>query len=116
LVRTNKIDNINRASKDLGYLIKRGVVFANTGSTAPTYLFTKLNELKPDMIAQATKNANKGAEQFAEHSGQKVGGIKYASQGVFQILPRDQTYSVPEAQQINKTVRVVSTIQFYLED
>jgi len=116
LVRTNNIKNINQASKDLGSLIKQGVVFANTGATAPTYLFTQLNDLKPDMIAEATKNASEGAKQFAEHSGQDVGNIKFASQGVFQILPRDQTYSVPEAQQINKTVRVVSTIQFYLED
>jgi hypothetical protein len=116
LVRTNNIDAINKASKDLGSLIKQNVVFSSSGSTAPTYLFTKLNALKPDMIAQATKNAKAGAAEFAEHSGQKVGRIKYASQGVFQILPRDQTYSLPEAQQINKTVRVVSTIQFYLED
>lgn len=116
LVRTNNIDDINKASKDLGSLIKQGVVFANNSATAPTYMFTKLNELKPDMIAEATQNAKEGAEQFAEHSGQDVGDIKYASQGVFQILPRDQTYSLPEAQQINKTVRVVSTIQFYLED
>jgi len=116
LVRTNNINAISKASKELGALIKQGVVFSNNESTAPTYLFTKLNDFKPDMIAEATQNAKEGAEQFAKHSGQDVGTIKYASQGVFQILPRDETYTVPEAQQINKTVRVVSTIQFYLED
>ncbi len=116
LVRTNKIDQINKASKNIGDLIKQGVVFSQTSSTTPTYLFTKLNDLKPEMIAQATQNAKEGANEFAKHSGQEVGRIKYASQGVFQILPQDQTYAIPEAQQINKTVRVVSTIQFYLED
>lgn len=116
LVRTNNIDQINEASKNLGTLIRQGVVFSQNSSTSPTYLYTKLNDLKPEMIARATKNARLGAKEFADNSGQKVGKIKNASQGVFQILPRDQSYAVPEAQQINKTVRVVSTIQFYLED
>lgn len=116
LVRTTNIDAISKAAKKLGDLIRQGVVFSQGGSTTPTYLYTKLNEVKPDMIAEATKNARAAAKQFAENSGQKVGGIKYASQGVFQILPRDATYTVPESQQVNKKVRVVSTIQFYLED
>ena len=116
LVRTNKIKKINDASKNIGRLIKQGIVFSQNNAAGPNYLFTKLNELKPDMIAQATQNAKEGAAQFAKHSGQQVGDIKYASQGVFQILSRDRTYAVPEAQQINKRVRVVSTIQFYLED
>jgi len=114
LVRTNNINAVDKAGKDIGSLIKKGVVFSS--NTAPTYLFTKLNDIKPDMIAEATRNARVAAQQFAENSGSKVGDIKYASQGVFQILPRDQTYVVSQAQQRNKKVRVVSTIRFYLED
>ena len=116
LVRTNNVDAVDDAAKKLGKLIRQGVVFTANSSTAPTYLYTKLNEIKPEMIAEATKNARKGAKEFAKNSGQKVGGIKYASQGIFQILSRDKTYAVQEAQQRNKKVRVVSTIQFYLED
>lgn len=116
LVRTNNVESVYEAAKKLGELIRQGVVFAANSSTAPTYLYTKLNDIKPDMIAEATKNAREAAKEFAQHSGQKVGGIKYASQGIFQILPRDQTYAISEPQQRNKTVRVVSTIQFYLED
>jgi len=116
LVRTNDIESVNKASKNIGELIKQGVVFAQRGSNQPTYIFTGLNEIKPEMIAEATENAREGAGEFAENSGQEVGAIKRASQGVFQILPRDQSYAVPEAQQINKTVRVVSTITFDLED
>lgn len=116
LVRTTNIDAVDRAAKNMGELIRIGVVFAENSSTAPTYLYTKLNDIKPAMIAEATKNAREAAKEFAKNSGQKVGGIKYASQGVFQILARDQTYVVSESQQQNKTVRVVSTIQFYLED
>lgn len=116
LVRTKNIDAVSNTAKKLGDLIRQGVVFSQNNSTAPTYLYTKLNEVKPEMIAQATKNARAGAKEFAQNSGQKVGGIKYASQGVFQILPRDKTYSIPQTQQKNKKVRIVSTIQFYLED
>ena len=116
LVRTNNIEAVSKASKQIGELIRQGVVFSQTGSTSPTYLYTKLNDIKPEMIAQATKNAREAANEFAKNSGQKVGGIKYASQGVFQILSRDQTYTLPEPQQKEKLVRVVSTIRFYLED
>lgn len=116
LVRTQNIEAVHTAAKKLGDLIRQGVVFAQNGSSAPSYLYTKLNEIKPEMIAEATKNARASAQEFAKNSGQKVGGIKYASQGVFQIRPRDKSFSVPESQQKNKTVRVVSTIQFYLED
>lgn len=116
LVRTNNIKAVEKASKDIGKLIRKGVVFSNSNASTPTYLFTKLNDIKPAMIAEATKNARKAAQEFANNSGQKVGTIKSASQGIFQILPRDQSYTIPEAQQKHKTVRVVSTIRFYLED
>ena len=116
LVRTEDIEAVSKAAKNIGSLIKQGVVFSQSGSTTPTYLYTKLNDVKPQMIAQATKNAREAAREFAKNSGQKVGEIKYASQGVFQILPRDNTYMIPESQQKQKTVRVVSTISFYLED
>ena len=116
LVRTHNIEEISNAAKNVGALIKQGVVFAQNSATTPTYLYTKLNDVKPEMIAEATENAREGAREFAQNSGQKVGDIKYASQGVFQILPRDDTYMIPESQQKEKTVRVVSTISFYLED
>ena len=116
LVRTDNIEAVSNAAKKLGDLIRQGIVFSQNSSTTPTYLYTKLNEVKPEMISEATKNARKAAKEFAKNSDQKVGGIKYASQGIFQILPRDKTYTLPESQQKNKTVRVVSTIQFYLED
>lgn len=114
LVRSENIEAVDKASKNLGDLIKQNIVF--TSGTQPTYLFTGLNDIKPEMIAEATQSARKGAREFAKHSGQKVGGIKSASQGVFQILPRDKTYAVSEAQQKQKKVRVVSTIRFYLEE
>lgn len=115
LVRTTNIEAVSKSAEKLGELVRQGVVFAQNTTTTPTYLYTKLNDVKPDMIAQATVNAREAAVEFAKNSGQKVGGIKTASQGIFQILPRDQTFAIPEEQQKNKTVRVVATIEFYLE-
>lgn len=114
MVRTDKIADIAKAAQAIGALVKEGVVLAQN-SSGPIYLFTKLNDIKPQMIADATKNARESAQQFANDSGEKVGGMKRASQGVFQILPRDDTYMIAEQNQMNKTVRVVSTIDFYLE-
>jgi hypothetical protein len=68
------------------------------------------------MIAEATANARRAAEQFAEDSGSRIGGIRRANQGVFVILPRDQAPGIEEGGQLHKTVRVVSTIQYLLED
>lgn len=114
MVRTDKIEQVSKAAQAVGSLVKQGVVLAQSGS-GPIYLFTRLNDIKPKMIAAATQNGREAAQQFAADSGEKVGGIKRASQGVFQILPRDDTYMLPEPNQKNKTVRVVSTIDFYLE-
>ncbi len=118
MVRVDDPDIVQRASQDLGTLVSAGVVFSSQGGYGggPTYLFTKLNDLKPEMIAEATASAREGAEQFAKDSGSHLGGIRQASQGVFQILPRDRAPGITEESQINKTVRVVSTIEYSLED
>src|SRR5512139_2788380 len=71
LVRTNDPDRVQRASAKVGELVGAGVVLSSGekwGPGGPTYLFKKLNELKPQMIAEATAEARKGAEQFAKDS------------------------------------------------
>ena len=112
-VRTGDMDKIEKAQSTLGTLLRQGVTLNNTAQ--PTYMFTKLSEIKPDMLAEAVKNARKSAKEFAKDSGQDVGGIKRAYQGVFQILPRDPIAYVSEQNQRYKRVRVVSTIDFYVE-
>ena len=73
------------------------------------------NQLKPAMIADATARAREAAAQFARDSRQpSSAGIRQANQGVFEILPRDQAPGISEESQIAKTVRVVSTIDYYL--
>jgi hypothetical protein len=118
MVRSEDPGKIALTSQAVGELVDAGVVLSSRGHPGggPTYLFNRLSELKPEMIAEATANARRAAEQFAEDSGSKLGKIRRANQGVFQILARDRTPGVGEEGQKEKTVRVVSTVQYYLED
>jgi hypothetical protein len=118
MVRVDDPLLVQKASQNLGELVQGGVVFSSQGGFGggPTYLFSGLNDLKPEMIAEATASAREAAEQFARDSGSRLGGIRLASQGIFQILPRDRAPGVMEESQINKTVRVVTTVEYALED
>ena len=119
MVRTKNVDAVAAAAQDTGALIAQGVVLgdANGGvDEGPTYLFDGLNALKPSMIAEATKNARAAAEQFARDSGSTLGGIRRANQGVFVILPRDKAPMLQEDRQVDKTVRVVATLDYTLTD
>jgi hypothetical protein len=113
-VRTGEVAMVEAAAARIGELVKMGVVLAETGG--PSYVFTGLNDIKPDMIAEATTAAREGAQRFAEDSGSTVGAIRRANQGVFTIGPRvGGNYGNP-AGEIDKRVRVVSTIEFFLKD
>ena len=117
MARSTNVDQIAAAGQRLGQLVDAGVVLSNEfGPGAPVYLFTKLNDIKPQMIAEATRTARAAAEQFAKDSGAKIGGIRRANQGLFEILPRDRAPQLTEETQIEKTVRVVSTVDYLLVD
>jgi hypothetical protein len=119
MVRSDDPEVIFAASQKVSDLVNAGVVLSTEGGPGgggPTYLFTKLNDLKPSMIAEATASARQAAEQFAKDSRSVLGGIRQASQGVFVILPRDQVPGEQEERQRDKIVRVVSTIEYYLRD
>jgi uncharacterized protein len=118
MVRSNKPAVVLSASQRVSELVRAGVVLSSSGEYGiggPTFVFTRLNELKPAMVNKATANARAAAEQFAEDSKTTLGDIRYANQGVFVILPRDQAPGVSEGGQLQKIVRVVSTVQYLLE-
>ncbi len=117
LVTTKEVDAMASAARSISDLLRSGVVFSSDAySAGPSYVFTGINQLKSDMLTEATGRARETAEQFAKESGANVGNIKSANQGVFQILPAvNIPNSRPEAQ-IDKTVRVVSTITYFLVD
>ena len=74
------------------------------------FLFNGLNNIKPAMIEEATRNAREVAEKFAHDSGSKLGKIKRASQGQFSVEDRDS--NTPYI----KRLRIVSTVEYYLTD
>lgn len=103
-----KVRTIMNALSDLG---KEGIVFGGDNYRTQTeYLFTRLNEVKPEMIEEATTKAREVAQKFAADSQSKLGKIKRASQGRFSIGERDK--NSPHI----KKVRVVSTVEYYLSD
>ena len=117
VVRSTNPETIRAASQKVSELVSAGVVLSSGGeygNGGPTFVFTGLNKLKPEMIGEATSRARESAEQFARDSKSGIGGIRRASQGIFEILPRDQAEGITEASQIVKTVRVVSTIDYAL--
>jgi hypothetical protein len=115
-LRTNDVMRARQAYARQFELIRGGVAIQEGSSMQ--YSFTQLNSIKPDMIAQATQNARRAAEQFARDSGTGVGGIRSATQGYFSIGARDGDAGEEGGGGGNDSpfqkVRVVTTIQFYL--
>lgn len=114
-LRTTKIAEARRAHAGQAALLEDGVALEDGGPSI-VYSFTKLETVKPAMIAEATKDARRGAEQFAKDSGTGVGGIKSASQGYFSIQSRDGDSGGPAEASPEQKVRVVTTVDFYLAD
>ncbi|MFC3712465.1 SIMPL domain-containing protein [Sphingoaurantiacus capsulatus] len=114
-LRTTKVMDARRAAAGVSELVRAGVALEE-GSNV-TYSFTRLESVKPAMIATATRDARRGAEQFAKDSGSGVGGIKHAAQGYFSVGPRDGEGGSERggADTPFQKVRVVTTIDFYLD-
>jgi hypothetical protein len=110
-IRTNNIERLQNALSESLELVSKGILLGSKNTWRPIeYIFTGLNDLKPAMIEESTKNAREVAEKFAHDSNSKVGGIRIARQGLFSISDRDE--NTPQI----KIVRVVSTIEFQLEN
>ncbi|MDJ0941422.1 MAG: SIMPL domain-containing protein [Woeseiaceae bacterium] len=108
-VETEQVRLLREARSKLNQLIARGIDIQNN---PPAYYFTKLNDIKPDMLKEATTNARTAANEFAQNAGVEVGGIRDARQGGFIIRDAGETYG--DTRKIEKDVRVVTTITFYL--
>jgi uncharacterized protein len=118
-VRSTKVDLIRQVSGLSGELITQNIVLDKDYSANPRYLFTKLDSIRPMMLEAATKSALAVAEQFAKNSDTHLGSIRRANQGVFQILsadssPTQQNDNDQEGSSLFKTVRVVSSIDYFL--
>jgi hypothetical protein len=110
-VETQKVELVGKVRASVNKLMAQGIDIENQ---TPAYRFTKLNEIKPDMLREATKNARIAANEFAENAGVKVGGIRDARQGNFFVRDAGEDYG--DTAKIDKDVRVVTTITFYLTE
>ncbi len=110
VVSSSAVDKVSKLILRQGELLNRGISLARDYSYQVQYEFTGLNEIKPEMIAEATEQARQAADKFAQDSKSKLGKIKTASQGQFTIEDRDNY--TPQI----KSVRVVNSITYYLED
>lgn len=109
-VSSDKVDKVRELINRQGELLRQGIAIQSDYSYPITYEYTELNSIKPEMIAEATKNAREAANKFAEDSESKLGKIKSAYQGQFSIEDRD-AYTP-----YIKEVRVVTTLTYFLED
>ena len=110
-VYSSDVQSVRAVMGRLSELGKKGIVFTGSNYDSRTeYIFARLNEVKPEMIEEATTKAREVAQKFAADSQSRLGKIKRASQGQFSINPRDKNN--PHI----KRIRVVSTVEYYLSD
>lgn len=109
-LRSSDVRLVKQTMEQSGELVAMGIVLSENWENRTEFLFTSLNDIKPQMIREATINAREAASKFAEDSGSKVGKIRKASQGFFNISNRDA--NSPD----RKIVRVVTTVEFFLTD
>ncbi|MEG1573111.1 MAG: SIMPL domain-containing protein [Bacteroidales bacterium] len=111
IVSSSKVELIQSLMRQQADLLKQGIAITTSDYRYQTqYIYTQLNKIKPMMIEEATKNARLVANQFAIDAQSKLGKIKAANQGQFSITNRDE--NTPQI----KSIRVVSTVDFYLKD
>lgn len=109
-LRTGRVREALVALRRSGDIVAKGVMLNTDEGGGPEFDYTKLNAIKPALIAEATAAARKSAVQFATDSGARLGGIRSANQGIVSITDRDR--GSPQI----KTVRVVTTVEYFLKD
>ena len=123
-VRSENVENVQKVSRMDDELLKTGVVISNDQAYMGKvqYLFTKLNDIKPAMLTEATKNAKKAALQFSNESDVTLDNLRKANQGLFTIIDRDEFSSAQgdgggyqNLNDINKKVRVVVSVDYYIK-
>jgi hypothetical protein len=115
-LESNDLQMVTDVAKNISALIEKGI---NISSYSPQYLYTKIEDLKIEMLAAAASNAKDRAENLAMSTGSKVGPLTYASQGVFQITA-PHSYEVSDygrfdTQTIEKAIKAVVTMEFAIE-
>lgn len=111
IVTSNQVDKVRQLLAEQSELLKQGIALTSDDYRySIQYEYTLLNDIKPQMIEEATRAARQAGEQFAKDSDSRLGKIKRASQGQFSISDRDA--NTPHI----KHIRVVTTVDYFLKD
>jgi hypothetical protein len=112
-VSSNDVGRVATIARDASILIRDNVELV---ADSPVYICTKLEDYKIEMLAAATENARLRAQQLIAGSQSKLGSLKTASQGVFQITPAYSTevsgYGVNDTTSIEKSIKAVVTVEY----
>jgi hypothetical protein len=115
-VKSDEVDRVTKIAQESTELIEQGIQF---GSNAPEYFYKKLDELKLEMLSKATENAKQRAENMAKATGNKIGFMRSARMGVFQITPVTSTdvsdWGTNDTTSLDKKVMAVVSVSFGIE-
>lgn len=109
-VATSQVEKVLNAIQKTGDLVKQGVIVTSSNAN---YRFTHLNEIKPQMLDEATASAQKAAMSFSDNAKAKLGSIRNARQGIFTITDANSNYN--SGTSVMKKVRIVTTVEFFLK-
>lgn len=116
-ITSKKVETISSLYDEAGDLVREGI---GIGGQVPQYYVSQIEEVKFSLLAEATKNARQRAEEFAKSSQVKVGNLRAATQGVFQIVPQNSTetadFGLYDTTTIDKTVKVVVSAEYGIVD
>lgn len=115
-LESNDVDKIDKLSRESSELILQGV---NFDSYAPEFLYTKLSDLKIEMISLAAQDAKLRAEQIAQSTGDKIGDVRSSKTGVMQINAKNSTevsdYGINDVSSLEKTITAVVNMSFSIK-
>jgi hypothetical protein len=115
-VQSNDVEKIARISREVTELIDQGILLE---SQAPEYHYTKLGDLKIQMLSEAAKDAKTRAQQIAQSTGSDVGSVRSAKMGVMQITPADSNevsdYGVNDTSSFEKDITAVVNVSFTID-
>ena len=107
-VTSSQVEKVIDLMKKQINLMKQGIIISNEYNYNISFEYTSLNDIKPEMVEEATRNARAVAQKFAEDSGSDLGKIRQATQGQFSISSDETTPQI-------KNIRVVTTVKYALE-
>lgn len=107
-VTSSQVEKVIDLMKKQINLMKQGIIISNEYNYNISFEYTSLNDIKPEMVEEATRNARAVAQKFAEDSGSNLGKIRQATQGQFSISSDETTPQI-------KNIRVVTTVKYALE-